>query len=159
MIFGFTSSVQLPLDACGPESIYARFSSGWVTRTWNRRAVFEAFTQPTNEGQGESDLFVTTADSRELRIFEVATQERTTLRQIGGTILDWSRNNNYIYFERNNAVYRVAVRRGKLEQVASLKEFSVGPEFWGSNCGQPSLQTILFCLCEKPVARRSMRSL
>jgi Tol biopolymer transport system component len=76
-------------------------------------------------------IAASTADSRELRIFEVAPQKWTTLSQIGGTILGWSRNNNYIYFERNNAVYRVGVRRGRPEQVASLKGIQRGTGILG----------------------------
>jgi Tol biopolymer transport system component len=71
-------------------------------------------------------IAASTADGQKLMIFEIATQKWTTVSQIGGTILGWSRDNNYIYFENSNAIYRVGVRRGKLEQVANLKGIQRG---------------------------------
>jgi serine/threonine protein kinase/Tol biopolymer transport system component len=76
-------------------------------------------------------IAASTAESPELRVFDVATQKWTTLSQIGGTILGWSRNNNYIYFEHNDAVYRIGVHRGRLEQVASLKGVQRGTGILG----------------------------
>jgi hypothetical protein len=76
-------------------------------------------------------IAASTADYPKLVSFEVATQKWTTLSQIGGTILGWSRDNNYIYFDHNNMIYRVGVRRGKLEQVANLKGIQRGTGILG----------------------------
>jgi eukaryotic-like serine/threonine-protein kinase len=76
-------------------------------------------------------IAASTADSRKLTIFEVETHKWKTVSLIGGTILGWSRGNNYIYFEHNNAIYRVGVRRGELEQVASLKGIQRGTGILG----------------------------
>lgn len=70
--------------------------------------------------------YIAASTGPKLTIFEVATQKWTTVSQIGGTILGWSRDNNYIYFENSNAIYRAGVRRGKVEQVASLKGIQRG---------------------------------
>lgn len=53
------------------------------------------------------------------------------MSRIGGTILGWSRDNNYIYIERDDSVYRVGLGRGKLEQVASLKGIHRGTGILG----------------------------
>lgn len=78
-------------------------------------------------------IAASTADNRNLPIFEVATQKWTAVSQIGGTILGSSPDNNYIYVERSDAIYRVPVGRGKLEQVASLKGIHRGTGILGFN--------------------------
>ena len=66
-----------------------------------------------------------------LSVFEVAPQKWTTLSQVGGAILGWSRNNRYIYFDHNNAIERVTASGGNLETVVSLKGIQRGTGILG----------------------------
>jgi serine/threonine protein kinase len=133
-------------DWSGNGSLLVFSEFPWVKTSASSKVVIQLFdlrTQQASVLPGSEGLYsahwssdgryiaASTADGGKLTIFEVATQKWTTVSQIGGTILGWSRDNNYIYFDHNNVIYRVPVDRGKLEQVASLKGVQRGTGILG----------------------------
>ena len=72
-----------------------------------------------------------TADQSALFRFAVLPRKWTTLSHLGGVILGWSRNDRFVYFEHDNAIYRASVDGGGLEQVVSLKSIQRGTGILG----------------------------
>jgi hypothetical protein len=66
------------------------------------------------------------ADSKTLLIFDFGTNHWRELAKGSMSWLNWSHDSQYVYvidFRQRNAVIRVRVSDGKLEQVADLKDF------------------------------------
>jgi eukaryotic-like serine/threonine-protein kinase len=66
------------------------------------------------------------ADSKTLLIFDFGTNHWKELAKGSMSWLNWSHNSQYVYvidFRQRNAVIRVRVSDGKLEEVADLKDF------------------------------------
>jgi len=104
-------------------------------------------------------IAASTVDNSKLMASELATRKWTTVSQPGGRILGWSRMMN-TFIMKMLALFIVRMFVVDIpNKWPALEAFSGGPESWGSCRGLPSPPMILFCLCEKPAARRSMPSL
>jgi len=86
------------------------------------------------------------ADSKTLLIFDFGTNRWKELAQGSMSWLNWSRDSQYVYvidFRQRNAVIRVRVSDGKLEQVADLKDFQATGRYGPSLALTPNDEPIL----------------
>ena len=84
-------------------------------------------------GHGSPDgryIAASTTDDSRLMLFEIATGKWTTLSQLGGRILGWSRHDRQIYYENNGTIYSL-VLHGSPQQVVRLKDIQRGTGILG----------------------------
>jgi eukaryotic-like serine/threonine-protein kinase len=86
------------------------------------------------------------ADSKTLLLFDFSTKQWKELAKGSLGWLNWSHDSQYVYVldsRQKNAVIRVRVRDGKLEQVADLKDFPATGRYGGALALTPEDEPVL----------------
>ncbi len=72
-------------------------------------------------------LAANTANSLKPKLFDFTTQKWSELAQLAAGLIEWSRDNRYVYFDtglsKDPAFYRIRIADRKLERIVTLKNF------------------------------------
>jgi Tol biopolymer transport system component len=86
------------------------------------------------------------ADSKTLLLFDFDTQKWTELAKGSLGWLSWSHDSQYVYvldYRQQNAVIRVRVSDGRLEQVTNVKDFPATGRYGGALALTPDDQPLM----------------